>query len=77
MTRKEFCEKHRAEIEQISNILVNQGVDLGIAESIFCNAARLGKIPDGDDPGVRAALAIVGGSEYWGELAREYYGVIL
>lgn len=77
MTRKEFCDNHKGEIEQLSKILVNQGVDLGIAESIFCNAARLGRIPDGDDPGVRAALAILGGSEYWGSLAREYMNVLL
>ncbi len=77
MTRKEFCEKHETEIRQLSKTLVNQGVDLGTAESIYCNAARLGRIPDGDDPGVRAALAILGGAEYWDNLGKEYADIVL
>lgn len=77
MTKQEFCDKYRKEIAAVSTLLHDKGVDLGIAEAIFCNAARLGRIPDGDEPAVRAALATLGGSEYWGNLAREYTNVIL
>lgn len=72
MTRKEFTAKHEAEIAKISNTLKDQGFDLGMAESVFMNAARHGKIPDGDDPCVRAALATVGGSAYWEAVHEEW-----
>ena len=74
MTRQDFIKTHEAEICKLSNLLREQDVDLGIAQSIFVNAAMLGHIPDGDEPQVRAALATLGGADYWAALAKEYAG---
>ena len=75
MTRKDFIAKNEADICKLSNLLREQGVDLGIAESIYVNAAMRGCIPDGDEPCVRAALATLGGADYWAARGREYAGV--
>ena len=75
MTRQNFIQTHEAEICKLSNLLREQDVDLGIAQSIFVNAAMLGRIPDGDEPQVRAALATLGGADYWAARGREYAGV--
>lgn len=65
MTRTEICKKYEAEIKKLSTMLKDDGVDIGIAESIFFNAAMLGKIPEGDEPKVKAALATIGSPEFW------------
>ena len=75
MTRQDFIKTHEADICKLSNLLREQGVDLGIAGSIYCNAAMHGRIPDGDEPAVRAALATLGGAGYWEALGAEYAGV--
>ena len=74
MSRKDFIAKNEADICKLSNLLREQGVDLGIAQSIYVNAAMRGCIPDGDEPSVRAALATLGGADYWAALAKEYAG---
>lgn len=77
MNKHEFCDKYRKEIAVISTLLRDKGFDLGMAEAVFCNAARRGMIPDGDDPAVRAALATLGGSDYWEDLSAEYAEVVI
>lgn len=77
MKRAEWCEKYMKEIGVISALLRDKGFDLGMAEAVFCNAARLGRIPDGDEPAVRAALATLGGAEYWERLSEEYAELVI
>lgn len=71
MTRNDICNKYEKEIKTLSTLLKDDGVDIGIAESIFFNAAMQGKIPEGDEPKVQAALAHIGGPDFWEAVHKE------
>ena len=78
MTLNDFTAKYDAQIAQIAKVVneVNPeaGCDLGMARSIFLNAARLGyvtKVPDNEVEVVAAQYAC-GDNDWWAKVKEEY-----